>query len=65
MIEICDIKNKKRSNIGIMEINNTFNVCNRTQSGPLQERHGGHDEDGVHYEDSTGIDHPPPDSKSN
>jgi len=51
-IEICDIKNKKRNNIGIMHSNNTFNVHNHKQSDPLQRCHEEHDEDDVHYEDS-------------
>jgi len=43
----------------------TINVRNHKPNGPLQECHEEHDEDGVHYENSTQIIHPPPRSKSN
>jgi len=52
-IEIRDIKEKKKNKINSMDkTTNTINVHNHTMSGPLQEGHEVHDEDGGHYDDS-------------
>jgi len=62
-IEICDIKNKKKTKIVLEDRStSTFNVHNHTLSGHLQECHVKHDEGDVHYEDSILIVHPVPDS---
>jgi len=57
-IGIHDIKDKRKDNIGINRISNTFNVRSHILNGPLQEHHEEHDEDGVHYKDNIGTNHP-------
>jgi len=56
-IEIRDIKERKKTKVYSTSTDyNTINVRNHSPSGSLQGGHEGHDEDDVHYEDSTRID---------
>jgi len=64
-IEIRDIKERNKNKIDYQKVSNTVSVHNHTRSGPLQDGHAGHDEDDVHYEDSTRTDHRLPGSKYN
>jgi len=60
-IEIRDIKERKKTKVNSAEgTKGTFNVRNHILSGPLQEGHGEHDENGIHYDDSTQTVHPLP-----
>jgi len=52
-IEICDIKERKKTKIDSSKVQNTINVRNHTLSGPLQEGHEEHDEGGIRYENNT------------
>ena len=64
-IEICDIKERKKTKIDSSKEVNTINVRNHTLSGPLQEGHEEHDESDVHYEDSKQTVHQSPHSTNN
>jgi len=64
-IEIRDIKRRSKNKINSAEVSSTISVHNHTLSGPLQVGHEEHDEDDVHYEDSTQSDHQQPGNKYN
>ena len=60
-IEIRDIKERRKTKIDSARgVTSTFNVRNHILSGPLQEGHEEHDENGIHYDGSTQTVHPLP-----
>ena len=57
-IEIHDIKERRKNKINSSRgATSTFNVHNHILSGPLQEGHEEHDENGIHYDGSIRTDH--------
>ena len=61
-IEIRDIKERNKNKIDSQEVPNTISVRNHILSGPLPDDHEGHEQDGVHYEDSIRSVHQQPHS---